>query len=130
MTHDLVIRGGTVVTATGSRRADVAVHGGRIDAVEPDLAGPAAGAREVVDASGLFVLPGVVDVHTHARVATDAEPDRFFQDSVAAAHGGTTTFLALTTRARGHRRRPRGRSGPGSASGSQRRPPTPPSTSA
>ena len=39
--------------------------------------------------------PGAVDVHTHTRVATDAEPDRFFQDSVAAAFGGTTTFLAF-----------------------------------
>ena len=92
---DLVIRGGTVVTATGSRRADVAVRGGVIEAIEPDLAGPAAGAAEVVDATGLLVLPGVVDVHTHTRVASDAEPDRFFQDSVAAAFGGTTTFLAF-----------------------------------
>ena len=50
---------------------------------------------EVVDATGLLVLPGAVDVHTHTRVATDAEPDRFFQDSVAAAFGGTTTFLAF-----------------------------------
>ena len=41
------------------------------------------------------MLPGVVDVHTHTRVASDAEPDRFFQDSVAAAFGGTTTFLAF-----------------------------------
>jgi dihydroorotase-like cyclic amidohydrolase len=43
----------------------------------------------------MLVLPGVVDVHTHTRVATDAEPDRFFQDSVAAAFGGTTTFLSF-----------------------------------
>jgi dihydroorotase-like cyclic amidohydrolase len=48
-----------------------------------------------VDASGILVLPGVVDVHTHTRVATDAMPDRFFQDSVAAAFGGTTTFLVF-----------------------------------
>ena len=41
------------------------------------------------------VTRGAVDVHTHTRVATDAEPDRFFQDSVAAAFGGTTTFLAF-----------------------------------
>ena len=43
----------------------------------------------------MLVLPGVVDVHTHTRVASDAEPDRFFQDSVAAAYGGTTSFLSF-----------------------------------
>lgn len=48
-----------------------------------------------MDADGLLVLPGCVDVHTHTRVASDAEPDRFWQDSVAAAFGGTTTFLAF-----------------------------------
>jgi hypothetical protein len=92
---DLLIRGGTVVTADGSRRADVAVRGGSIAAVEADLSSLAATAREVVDASGLLVLPGCVDVHTHTRVASDAEPDRFWQDSLAAAFGGTTTFLAF-----------------------------------
>ena len=69
--------------------------GGRVELVEADLSGLAASAREVVDATGLLVLPGVVDVHTHTRVATDAEPDRFFQDSVAAAFGGTTSFLSF-----------------------------------
>ena len=92
---DLVVRGGTVVTAGGSRIADVAIDGGRIAAIETNLAGLAAGANEVIDATGLLVLPGVVDVHTHTRVASDAEPDRFFQDSVAAAFGGTTTFLSF-----------------------------------
>jgi dihydropyrimidinase len=92
---DLVIRGGTVVTASGSRRADVAVDGGRISAVEADLGGPAAVAANVIDATGLLVLPGVVDVHTHTRVASESEPDRFFQDSVAAAFGGTTSFLSF-----------------------------------
>ncbi len=83
------------MTAGGSRVADIAIDGGRITAIEPDLAGLAAGADEVIDATGLLVLPGVVDVHTHTRVASDAEPDRFFQDSVAAAFGGTTTFLSF-----------------------------------
>ena len=92
---DLLIRGGTVVTTTGSRRADVAVDGGRITAVDGDLGGLAASAGRTIDATGMLVLPGAVDVHTHTRVATDAEPDRFFQDSVAAAFGGTTTFLAF-----------------------------------
>jgi dihydropyrimidinase len=92
---DLLVLGATVVTAAGSRRADVAVRGGSIEAVEPDLSGLAAGASEVLDATGLLLLPGCVDVHTHTRVASDAEPDRFFQDSLAAAFGGTTTFLAF-----------------------------------
>ena len=92
---DLLVRGGTVVTATGSRKADVAIDDGRITEVAADLGGLAATARDVVDATGLLVLPGVVDVHTHTRVASDAEPDRFFQDSVAAAFGGTTSFLAF-----------------------------------
>jgi dihydropyrimidinase len=94
-TPDLLITGGTVVTVTGSRRADVAVTGGRIEAVEQNLTGLRASARETIDATGLLVLPGAVDVHTHTRVATDAEPDRFFRDSVAAAFGGTTTFLSF-----------------------------------
>jgi dihydropyrimidinase len=92
---DLLVQGGVVVTTAGSARADISVEGGRITAVEPDLGARAASAREVVDASGLLVLPGVVDVHTHTRVATDERPDRFFDDSVAAAFGGTTTFLAF-----------------------------------
>jgi dihydropyrimidinase len=93
---DLVVRGGTVVTAAGSRRVDVLVRNGSIAAIEGDLGPLAAGNDvEVVEAAGLLVLPGAVDVHTHTRVATDAEPDRFFGDSVAAAFGGTTTFLAF-----------------------------------
>jgi dihydropyrimidinase len=73
----------------------VAVRAGSIEAVEPDLSSLALGARDTVDATGLLVLPGCIDVHTHTRVASDEEPDRFFQDSVAAAFGGTTTFLAF-----------------------------------
>jgi dihydropyrimidinase len=93
---ELVVRGGTVVTAGASRRADVLVRGETIEAVEADLSTLTAGKDvEVVDATGLLVLPGAVDVHTHTRVASDTEPDRSFQDSVAAAFGGTTTFLAF-----------------------------------
>lgn len=90
---DLVVHSGTVVTAEGSFEADVAATDGRITAVGPNL-GREAGA-EMVDATGLLVLPGCVDVHTHTRLPSDDEPDRFFQDSVAAAFGGTTTFLAF-----------------------------------
>ncbi len=92
---DLVVRGGTVVTADGSAVTDIAIEGGLIVAIEADLSGPAIRAERVIDASGMLVLPGAVDVHTHTRVATDAAPDRFFQDSVAAAFGGTTSFLTF-----------------------------------
>lgn len=61
--HDLVIRGGTVVDGTGAaaREADVAIDGDRIVAVGTDLG---AGRREI-DATGLLVTPGWVDIHTH-----------------------------------------------------------------
>jgi N-acyl-D-aspartate/D-glutamate deacylase len=61
---DLVIRGGTVVDGTGapSRRADVGVRDGRIVTVEPSITDTAA---RVVDADGLTVTPGFVDIHTH-----------------------------------------------------------------
>jgi dihydropyrimidinase len=82
-----------VVTAERSLEADVAVTDGRITAVAPVL--PREAGSEVVDATGMLVLPGVLDVHTHTRLPTDDEPERFFRDSVAAAFGGTTTFIAF-----------------------------------
>jgi len=86
-----------VVAAGGSRRADVAVTAGRIESLlQPEDGVRAAdSAHEVVEAGGLLVMPGVIDVHTHTRVATGERPDQFFQDSIAAAFGGTTTFLAF-----------------------------------
>jgi N-acyl-D-aspartate/D-glutamate deacylase len=62
--HDLVIRGGTVVDGTGSppRHGDVAIDDGRITDVGT-LGGVAA--RQTIDADGLLVTPGVVDIHTH-----------------------------------------------------------------
>ena len=63
--YDVLIRGGTVIDGTGSRgrRADVAIKDGRIAAIG-SLA--TATATAVVDASGLVVAPGFIDVHTHA----------------------------------------------------------------
>jgi dihydropyrimidinase len=91
---DLVVRGGTVVTAERSFEADIAVTDGRIIEIGAGLPGGSP-AAESLDATGLLVLPGCVDVHTHPRLPTDDGPDRFFRDSVAAAFGGTTTFLAF-----------------------------------
>lgn len=89
---DLVVRGGTIVTAEGSFPADVAVTGGRIAAIGP---GVGADAPRVVDATGHLVLPGAVDVHTHLRLPTPERPDRFRTDTLAAARGGTTTVVSF-----------------------------------
>ena len=70
----------------------MAVRDGRIEAIGHDLA--ADGAR-IVEASGMLVLPGVIDVHTHLRLPDPEHPERFRQDTLAAAHGGTTTVLAF-----------------------------------
>jgi N-acyl-D-amino-acid deacylase len=61
--HDLIITGGTVVDGTGAPRfiADIAIDGGRITAIGTDLGD----ATEVIDATGLLVTPGFVDIHTH-----------------------------------------------------------------
>jgi dihydropyrimidinase len=87
-----VVRGGTVVTAAGPHAADVAVRDGRIEAIGRDLGTD--GGR-IVEAGGMLVLPGVIDVHTHLRLPDAEHPDRFGQDTLAAAHGGTTTVLAF-----------------------------------
>ncbi|MEJ3748827.1 amidohydrolase/deacetylase family metallohydrolase [Actinomycetes bacterium KLBMP 9797] len=65
MTYDLLLAGGDVIDAGGGHigRYDVAVRGGRIAAVAPDL--PRTLAREVVDVTGKLVTPGLIDLHTH-----------------------------------------------------------------
>src|SRR5688572_22333075 len=92
MTADVIVAGGSVVTPAGVQVADVAVGHGRIERIGPGLD---AGGTEVIDATGLLVLPGVIDVHTHLRLPDVEHPDRFRQDTLAAAHGGTTTVLTF-----------------------------------
>ena len=61
--HDVVVRGGTVIDGTGApaRQADVAIDGERISAIGRDVGD----GRQTLDAGGLLVTPGWVDVHTH-----------------------------------------------------------------
>lgn len=92
---DVVVRGGTVVTADEERVADVGIIDGVVAAVEPGLAG-----RETIDASGLYVLPGGVDPHVHfSPVEPPPAPgwvDDFWSGSRAAAAGGVTTVGHMT----------------------------------
>src|SRR5205809_5564713 len=70
--HELLIRGGQVVDGSGcpAFAADVAVRGGRIAAVGRDLGA----AERMVEATGLVVTPGFIDIHTHADIALLARP--------------------------------------------------------
>ncbi|MGH3328249.1 MAG: dihydroorotase [Streptomycetales bacterium] len=89
---DLLVAGGTLVTGRGRRRAHVAVSRGRIVYVGHER--PAA--DRTVDASGLYVLPGMVDTHVH--LMDPGAPDRedFPTGSSAAAASGVTTILEHT----------------------------------
>ncbi|MFO1061242.1 MAG: dihydropyrimidinase [Dongiaceae bacterium] len=89
----LLIRGGTVVTADETKRADVLCEGGRIAAVGPGLEAPS-GAR-VIDAGGQLVMPGGIDPHTHMELpfmGTVASED-FYSGTAAAMAGGTTMII-------------------------------------
>jgi len=85
-TFDRLIQGGVVVTGTGMTRADVGIRGETIAAVATGL--PQENARQIVDASGKFVLPGILDVHTHPVYLDDIH-----HTSITAAFGGTTTTI-------------------------------------
>ena len=84
--YDLLLTGGVVVTGEGMWRADVGVRGESVAAVELDLGRAEAG--EVIDVSGRYVFPGVIDVHVHPVYLDSVEGC-----SHVAAYGGTTTLL-------------------------------------
>ena len=87
----MLIRGGRVVTSGGEQDADVLVVDGKITEVRPGID---AGA-DVIDATGLLVLPGVVDPHTHLLLDTGTArtADDFESGSLSAAAGGVTSYL-------------------------------------
>ncbi len=95
MSASLVIRGGTVVDAGGSRRADVRINpsDGTILELGPDL-DTGAGA-DALDAGGCLVTPGLVDLHTHLREPGGEEAETIESGSRAAALGGYTAVVAM-----------------------------------
>lgn len=93
MIADLVIKGGTLVTAQGERRVALAISEGRIAAVDRDDAMPQA--RETFDATGLHVLPGLIDTHVHLRDPGKIEREDWFTGTQAAAAAGVTTILEM-----------------------------------
>lgn len=89
---DLVIKNGTIVTASDTFRADIGVAGGRIAQIGAELAADSA---RTLDAAGRYVFPGGVDPHVHldTPVMGTVTADDYPSGTVAAACGGTTTVV-------------------------------------
>ncbi len=88
---DLIIRGGTVVAPNGILEADIAIEGEHIVAVGPGLSG----AAKQVDATGLTVFPGLIDVHVHFNEPGRTDWEGARTGSSALAAGGGTMFIDM-----------------------------------
>jgi dihydropyrimidinase len=89
---DYKIVNGTIVTATDIYRADVGIKNGKIIQIAKKIKEPAG---EVIDAKGLYVLPGGIDIHTHLDMPFmgSFSSDDFETGTIAAAFGGTTSLV-------------------------------------
>lgn len=96
----LLIRNGTIVTATDRYAGDVFVEGERVTTIGTSLS---MAADRVIDATGRYVLPGGIDVHTHLDMpfGGTTSSDDFETGTIAAAFGGTTTIVDFAIQYRG-----------------------------
>ena len=98
---DLILKGGHVIDPKNNVDAvrDVAIRGGKIAAVGANL--PAAGARKVIDVSGLYVTPGLIDIHAHVfwgpKHGISADGDHSVQPDAAGFRTGVTTMVDAGT---------------------------------
>ncbi len=90
---DLVINGGTIVSPDASYRASIAIKDGVIHAIGAPEAMPPA--TQILDATGLHVLPGAIDVHVHFRDPGYPQKEDFASGTAAAAFGGVTTVFDM-----------------------------------
>lgn len=90
---DLLIKGGVLVDGEGRRQADVLISNSKFEKVGEKL-DPSEGCR-VIDAKGLYVLPGMIDAHTHYHLVSrgTVTADSFPEGSRCAAFGGVTTVV-------------------------------------
>jgi allantoinase len=87
----MIIRGGTVVTARGAEKADIAIAGGQIMAVGLNLADDG----DEIDATGLHLFPGGIDSHVHFNEPGRTEWEDIAHGSAALAAGGYTSFVDM-----------------------------------
>ena len=101
MRFDTVIRNGTIVTATDTYLSDVGISNGKISVIGLDL--PVESAGKVIEARGMMVMPGGIDVHTHLDMPFGGtmSADDFESGTIAAAYGGTTTLIDFAIQYKG-----------------------------
>jgi dihydropyrimidinase len=101
MGFDTIITNGRVVTASDTYASDVAIGNGKIVAIGQSL--PPENARRIIDATGKYLLPGGIDVHTHLDMpfGGTTSSDDFETGTRAAAFGGTTTLIDFAIQYKG-----------------------------
>ncbi len=90
MSFDLIIKNGTIVTASSTYKADIGIINGKISSICENLSG-----GEEIDAEGKLVTPGAIDTHVHLEmpIGKYKSTDDFFTGTRAAAFGGTTSII-------------------------------------
>lgn len=99
MKHDLVIRGGTLATASETFRADIGIRDGRIATLGEGLSGD-----DVIDATGKLVLPGGIEAHCHIAQESGMglmSADDYESGSISAAFGGNSCFVPFAAQKKG-----------------------------
>lgn len=91
MSFDLIIKNGTVILENESRVVDIAVADGKIAAIGENLGE----AKQIMDAAGLIVSPGMVDAHTHISEPGRTHWEGYETGTRAAAKGGITTMIEM-----------------------------------
>src|SRR3989454_10858367 len=101
MRFETILKNGTIVTATDTYTADVGISAEKIAAIAAGLS--AENAAKVIDAAGLLVMPGGIDVHTHLDMpfGGTTSADDFESGTIAAAFGGTTTLIDFAIQYKG-----------------------------
>ena len=90
-----LIQGGTLVNEGQSFEGSIIVEDGKISQISQGHTTPEASFDEIIDASGCFVLPGIIDDHVHFREPGLTEKADIDTESRAAAAGGVTTYFDM-----------------------------------
>ncbi|MFM1654629.1 allantoinase AllB [Brevibacillus sp. B_LB10_24] len=92
MRYDLIVKSGKVVFGDEVRVADIAISGGVISAIAESIDEPA---RQIVNAEGQYVMPGMIDTHVHICEPGRTEWEGFLSGTKALAAGGTTSYVDM-----------------------------------